>query len=102
MWFEMNRFKKLEYFEIICISYILTLYTAFIVRKELSDQENRKWEYKDPLGHDTNFMQQILYFLMYHSLGNTEQNVLEIHFGWSSIVDGVFFLLLNIYTKDDY
>lgn len=25
MWFEMNRFKKLEYFEIICISYILTL-----------------------------------------------------------------------------
>lgn len=42
MWSEMNRFKKLEYFEIICISYILTLYTAFIVRKELSDQENRK------------------------------------------------------------
>lgn len=33
MWFEMNRFKKLEYFEIICISYILTLQTAFIVKK---------------------------------------------------------------------
>lgn len=72
MWFEMNRFKKLEYFEIICISYILTLYTAFIVRKELSDQENRKWEYKDPLGHDADFMQQLHYFLMYRSLGNTE------------------------------
>lgn len=88
----MNRLKKLEYFQIICISYILTLYTAFIVRKELLDQENRKWEYKDPLGCDADFMQQLLYFLMYRRLGNTEQKVLWIYFGYSSMVDSIFFL----------
>ena len=98
MWFEINSFKKLEYFQITDISYILSLsfwiYIAFIVRKAWSrtvirDQENRRWKYKDPLGHDADFMQQFLYFLMYHSLGNTEQEVWELHFGCPSIVDSM-------------